>query len=285
MTFQNTLRRSFIAHGAARVLAVEVREVAETTRQSHALSAEPAQLAAEGAAAAALFSAYLKGEARVSVQIQLEKPQAAFIADVRGNGEMRARLTPGHFKLPSDGKLSGAMLVIQGSAEREIYRGTSMIDHTSLQGALANHLRTSSQVDVALRIAADLGEGGEVRRALGVLVERLPIHEELPSLSPEAFYAQFANVETMSPAALEDAFESGVLAGSEMSALDERPVLWRCGCSQERVETMIQGLGPVEMRDMLARDGGAEVTCHFCNTRYAVSADRLGALIEEAEEN
>jgi molecular chaperone Hsp33 len=40
-------------------------------------------------------------------------------------------------------------------------------------------------------------------------------------------------------------------------------------------------VGREELIDMLEKDGGAELTCHFCNTRYGVSGDELQALIAE----
>ncbi|MBN2798415.1 MAG: Hsp33 family molecular chaperone HslO [Deltaproteobacteria bacterium] len=279
MSFEDHLLRAFIAEGAARVLAVDVREVARTTRSSHFLGAGAARLAAEGAVATALFSAYLKGEAKVSLQIQLEHPKAAYMGDVSGEGQMRARFTPAHVPLPEDGALRGALMVIQWSGDKEVYRGTSAIDDTSLQGALAHHLRTSSQVDVALRIAVEQDEDGDITRAIGVLVERLPTHDELPSLEPEDFYRTFGAVESLSASALEAALDARELAGSELSVLDQKPVTWHCGCSQERVEGMLLSLGSDELQSMHDEDGGASVTCHFCNTPYAVSAPRLLELI------
>ena len=48
-----------------------------------------------------------------------------------------------------------------------------------------------------------------------------------------------------------------------------------------RVICALMLVGREELIDMLEKDGGAELTCHFCNTRYGVSGDELQALIAE----
>ena len=43
-------------------------------------------------------------------------------------------------------------------------------------------------------------------------------------------------------------------------------------------------LGRDELTDMRDKDGGAELTCHFCSNRYDVSAAELQELIEALPE-
>ena len=74
-----------------------------------------------------------------------------------------------------------------------------------------------------------------------------------------------------------------LLTHLEPELLDRLPVSYRCGCSRERVEKMLLSLGAKELKDMLAEQNGAQVDCHFCNTRWRFTADELQALIERAE--
>jgi molecular chaperone Hsp33 len=50
------------------------------------------------------------------------------------------------------------------------------------------------------------------------------------------------------------------------------PVYFRCRCSRERVAGMLQGLGEVETRSVIAERGKVEVHCDFCNRAYVFDA-------------
>jgi molecular chaperone Hsp33 len=58
-------------------------------------------------------------------------------------------------------------------------------------------------------------------------------------------------------------------------------VRFHCGCSYDRVLGALKILGEGELRDMIAKDKGAEATCHFCNTVYQANSDELEQLIED----
>jgi len=279
MSHQDVLIHALAAEGAVRVLATEVSDAAETGRRSHGLGRDASVLLAEGSVATTLLSAYLKGDERVLLQIQLERPRAAFLGDVGADGTLRLRLTPADVRIPADHRLDGILLAIKSDSDREVYRGHSTIDHSTLEQALRDHLATSNQVDVVLRIGTRLDEAGQVAFAGGLLVERLPEDPEQPSLEREAFLDRFSSLERADVEALMVELASGGLAGGEAVVLEHRPVSWCCRCSLERVESMLVGLGREELQSLAAEQGEAEVTCHFCNTTYRVDGDRLDELI------
>ena len=66
-----------------------------------------------------------------------------------------------------------------------------------------------------------------------------------------------------------------VLGKENVKALDTMPVNFQCQCSRERIHNAIQGLGSVEIEDMIVTDGQAEAQCHFCNETYLFTKDQL----------
>ena len=69
----------------------------------------------------------------------------------------------------------------------------------------------------------------------------------------------------------------------EPELLDRLPVSYHCGCTREKVEKTLMSLGEKELGEMIAEQNGAEVDCHFCNTRRRFSADDLRSLIERIQ--
>ena len=73
-----------------------------------------------------------------------------------------------------------------------------------------------------------------------------------------------------------------VMGDPNLLVLDEKEPRFYCPCSRERALLIISALGREEVEDMLEKDNGAELICHFCNEAYQISAEELVGLREIA---
>ena len=71
------------------------------------------------------------------------------------------------------------------------------------------------------------------------------------------------------------------LGGIDFNLLERKEVRFHCHCSHERALKIIASLGEEEITDMLVKDSGAELNCHFCNSVYQVKATELEQILNE----
>jgi molecular chaperone Hsp33 len=63
--------------------------------------------------------------------------------------------------------------------------------------------------------------------------------------------------------------------------LESKPLRWFCGCSEERIDTMLCSIGPEELNSMIEELGTIEVVCEFCSTKYTRDKAAVDELIEK----
>lgn len=259
--------------GKVRVMAAVVNGPAEELQRRHELGGEAAVVAAEALAASVLLAAHIKGEERLTVDIRGERPPLVFSADVDGDGSVRARFSPTKLP-PGNHTIHGMISVMKSLGRKELYRGVSEVRREPIEGALQRYLVQSQQVDGRVRVRAELGPDGQVVFAAGLLVERLP------DLPPEEFAALYDGVLGGDFRELMTGFAFGQLGGGPVEVIGARDIVYRCTCSRERVVAMLRALGREEVEGILADLGHAEVTCHYCNSRYDVPAAELRAIAD-----
>jgi molecular chaperone Hsp33 len=273
------LIRGILGDGVARVFAIDVTGIAEQTRQLHKLRKDAVSLASEAVVAAVVMAGQIKGEERLSLQMQCSRPQCAFIADVDASGGIRARFTPEAIFLSEETGLDGMILAIKSLPGRELYRGVTAIEHESIIAALNRHMGASAQVDNILNIQVRTAEDGTVEHAVGILIERLPAREAAELEASAEFVVTFDPVREMNAAEIVEAVKAKEIQGVQLEVLERTDVNWRCSCGQERVEAVLLSLPVEELTSMLKEDGQAEVVCHFCNVPYTVPGERLEQMI------
>lgn len=275
----DSLVRGILGDGVGRLFAIDVTGVAEQCRQLHKLRGDAVKLAAEAVVASVVLAGQIKGEERVSVQLQCSRPQCAFIADVDATGGIRARFTPDVVFISDKTGIDGMMLAIKSLPGKELYRGVTEISTENIVGALNRHMGASAQVDNILRIDVAVAEDGTIERAGGLMIERLPSPAARELEASAEFVVAFDPVREMSIETIWNALDAGTLQDHPIEILETTEVAWRCSCGQERIEAILASLPVEELTSMLEEDGKAEVICHFCNVSYQVTGERLQQMV------
>ena len=118
-------------------------------------------------------------------------------------------------------------------------------------------------------------DGARPVAAAGVLVQALPGGDP-QSVRPAQHALRTGTIHrllregTASPQGLAEA-----VYGRPIEILGSQPLVFRCRCSRERVEATLTLLTTVDIDEMIAEKGHAEVICNFCNTRYIVERPAL----------
>jgi molecular chaperone Hsp33 len=190
---------------------------------------------------------------------------------------------------------------------KEPYRGSVPIVSGEIAEDLAHYLARSEQINSAVSIGVVMklaGDGHADRAPGGALDARDSLAEfDLDRLRvsaaggyviqvlPSAPESLIKHLEEMIPRAAHatDMIRSG-LGPAEMLAETLGDVDYRvlgvsqprffCSCSHQRALQIVGALGHEEVQDMLERDGGALLTCHFCNETYRISGEELSGLLE-----
>jgi molecular chaperone Hsp33 len=63
--------------------------------------------------------------------------------------------------------------------------------------------------------------------------------------------------------------------------LNEIPARFRCRCNREKALEALVFFTPEEREDMIVKDGGAEVVCHWCGEVYRFSPEEIRSLVAE----
>lgn len=180
---------------------------------------------------------------------------------------------------------TGRLTVVRDLPVGDPYVGVCNLISGEIAVDFAQYFTVSEQqpslVYLGVRIDA---ASGEVRAASGVLVQPLP---GCPDETIDDLQARAEAITTLTHR-LDDGQTLETAAADLFSGLDFHVVkrfspAYRCDCTRERIERALISVGAEELQDMIERDGGAEVKCHFCNAVYEFTATELSDLLRMAQ--
>ncbi len=165
---------------------------------------------------------------------------------------------------------------------KEPYYGSVPIVSGEIAEDLTHYLSVSEQINSAVGLGVFVeAEMESVTAAGGYLVQVMPGCEEETIAAVEQALKRAPHVtQGLRGGADAEGMLRAALGDLPFEVLSTAPVEYRCKCSYERAANIVAALGDEEVRDMLEKDNGAELTCHFCNEVYYLDDEALRRILE-----
>lgn len=287
------LIRAISQDGLIKVSAVSTRDLTERARQIHkTLPVATAALGRLLAGASMMGNALKEEAASLTLQIKGGGPLGTLLAVSDHEGNVRGTVDNPAVDLPlrEDGKLDvgaavgnqGTLTVIRDLRMKEPYVGSVGLLWGEIAEDIALYFVESEQVPTACGLGVLVDRDQSVLAAGGYLVQLLPgAGEETAEQLEASLRAAGPVTELLKADPDPEALLRRALPGLALEVLEKRPIAYRCDCSRERMERALISLGRKELRDMIDEQGGAELTCRFCDNVQRFSKEDLEALLAD----
>lgn len=246
----------------------------------HAYPKEVATLLAETMLLAAALASTVKVDGVFTLQAKSDGAVRLLITDVTSTGDIRAYAQFDEAKLAEGGPVLGkghlAFTADQPDSD-ERYQGIVDLAGGSLVHAVQHYFRQSEQLPTGIAVAARADEDGHWRGSC-LLLQAMPRdggHDVQTDTSVEEDWHRAMMLMQTSTA---EEFTDPALSSEDLlfrlfhdegvQLFDAKPLRHACRCSEERVNAMLDGIPPEELK-ALAVNGKVSVTCEFCNRVYA----------------
>ena len=285
--------RLTLGGGQARVFLCDTTQMAQQARDIHHASNTCSAAMGRMIAAAAIMGANLKSEDdRITLTINGGGPAGPLCAVAGPNGTVKVTVEHPEVELPlkANGKLDvggavgkdGQLTVMRSSGFGEPYVGRVALVSGEIAEDMAMYYLESEQTPSLCALGTLVSEN--VVAAGGILIQVMPgCTEELLSQLEIRAELFSAISQMLSEMTLEQIVE-GCCSGLDPQILEELPLALQCDCSRPYIERVLLSMGEKELRDLIATQGGCEVTCHFCRKQYAFTGDELSELIRQAQQ-
>ena len=178
---------------------------------------------------------------------------------------------------------NGKLTVVRDLSLKEPYVGMCHLVSGEIAEDFAEYFTASEQQPSLVYLGVRLEPlSGQVLGAGGLLIQPLPDcpAEHVDYVMTKAKDIPHLTQRLSEGEELKDIILS-LFPGGDVAFTDELTPAYRCDCSRERMERALLSLGRDELSEIIEEDGQAELSCHFCNSRYTFTKGELERLLQE----
>ena len=220
----------------------------------------------EAMAACALLASTIKFKGSLILQIRGNGPLHLLVVQTTSEGGMRA-IARWQDEVPDHNLNSifgeGQMVMTIEPEEGEAYQGIIALQGEHLKHAIEAYFTQSEQLNTQLWLSAN------EHRCSGLLLQEMPESEgdNMDAWQKaNTLAATITNKELLNLPATEVLHR--LFHEDDVRVFDAEPLYFRCGCSRDRISTMLLSLGSLEVHDIIEEQGQITIDCEFCNAHY-----------------
>ncbi|AWB33750.1 Hsp33 family molecular chaperone HslO [Orrella marina] len=277
------LKKFLLDDRSARVSAVEMEHVWHEATHRHQYPLAVQELLGELMCAAALLASNLKFEGALLLQLQGNGPIRLIVVECRSDMSMRATVKLGSGEIgvqtglgalinpDGDGRFSVILNPPKDAPNLHPYQGIVSLESESVGKAIEQYMQQSEQLSTRLWLSVT------PERISGLMLQKLPVTGGTSGTSQDQADSSWEHArmvcETVTSSEMAsvptDTLLERLFWERPVFNLESRTVHWHCGCTRDRVASMLQSLGQSEVQDIVQNEGQVEVTCEFCGEKYA----------------
>ncbi|MDF2548466.1 Hsp33 family molecular chaperone HslO [Anaerosolibacter sp.] len=291
---KNYVVRAVAANQSIRAFAAITTDMVEQARQIH--DATPVAAAALGRTltAGAMMGVMLKGDKdKISIQIKGEGPLKQLLVAADSKGNVKGYVANPHVELPlrEDGKLDvgsavgkeGKIVVIKDLGLKEPYIGQLELTSGEIAEDITAYFAVSEQQPSAVALGVLIDRDRTVKASGGFIIQPLPgIRDEIITIIEDRLSYMPPITEIIDGNKSAEEVLEMILEDLDVEILEKKEIHLNCDCSVDRLEKALMSIGAKDLRELIDEDGQAELTCHFCNTKYHFDKAHLERLYTEA---
>lgn len=286
------LVRALSEDGGVSVRALIGRDLVREAARRHSTSPIATRALGRTLLGAVLIASGQDDDETVQLQFRGQGALGQVTAIADGSGGVRGYVTHPLAEVPlREGRLDvagaighGVLAVVRFHPRwREPYSGIVPIESGEVASDLAHYLAESEQKPSALALGEFQDADGEVQAAGGYLVQALPGADDETIARVDTVVRGIPPVSQLLSEGL-DATDLArlLLAGVGAKEIDRSVPRFHCSCTRERVLHAMVFLGEDEIREIRREGDSVETVCRFCNERYVLDINELGALAPDA---